>query len=236
VTYIHQKPLALVTGASRGIGASIAKGLARKGIHVIILARTIGALEEIDDEITGDGGSCTIVAMDLLDYPAIDRLGASIFERWGKLDILIGNAAILGQLSPIHHYDPKIWDEVIGINLTANYRLIRSLDPLLRLSKNGRVIFISSNISDGSHPYWGAYAASKAALETIAKVYSAETERLDLKINILDPGKTRTSLRAGAFPGEDPSKNKSSDEVMHFVLKILSDDFIGNGYVLNYQE
>ena len=236
MTYLDKKPLALVTGASRGIGASIAKGLAKKGIHVIILARTIGALEEINDEITGDGGSCTIVAMDLLDYPAIDRLGASIFERWGKLDILIGNAAILGQLSPIHHYDPKIWDEVMGINLTANYRLIRSLDPLLRLSKSGRVIFISSNISDGSHPYWGAYAASKAALETIAKVYSAETEQLDLKINILDPGKTRTNLRAGAFPGEDPSKNKSSDEVMHFVLKILSDDYIDNEYILNYQE
>ena len=130
-----QKQIALVTGASRGIGASIAKELANAGAHVILLSRSMGSLEEIDDVINKNGGSSTIVAMDLLDYPAIDRLGASIFERWGKLDILIGNAAILGQLAPIHHYDPNIWDEVIGINLTANYRLLRSLDPLLRISE-----------------------------------------------------------------------------------------------------
>ena len=140
-----QKKLALVTGASRGIGAGIAKELANAGTHVILLARTLGSLEEVDDEINKNGGSSTIVAMDLLDYSAIDRLGASIFERWGKLDILIGNAAVLGQLTPIHHYDPNIWDEVIGVNLTANYRLLRSLDPLLRISEEGRIIFLSSD-------------------------------------------------------------------------------------------
>ena len=230
-----QKKLALVTGASRGIGASIAKKLANTGAHVILLARNIGSLEEIDEEINKNGGSSTIVAMDLLDYPAIDRLGARIFERWGKLDILIGNAAVLGQLTPIHHYDPNIWDDVMGINLTANYRLLRSLDPLLRISQNGRIIFLSCDISGGLYPYWGAYAISKSALETMVKTYAKETERLALKINIVDPGPTSTNLRAGAFPGEDQRKIKGPDRVAKFVCKIIFDKEIEHGAILKYQ-
>ena len=216
-----QKKLALVTGASRGIGAGIAKELANAGTHVILLARTIGSLEEIDDEIKKNGGSSTIVAMDLLDYSAIDRLGASIFERWGKLDILIGNAAVLGQLTPIHHYDPTIWDEVIGVNLTANYRLLRSLDPLLRISEKGRIIFLSSDVSDGLHPYWGAYAVSKSALETMVSTYAKETERLALQINIVDPGPTGTKLRAGAFPGENQRQIQTPEIAAQFICEVI---------------
>ena len=227
-----KKKLALVTGASRGIGASIARELASAGTHVILLGRNMGSLEEIDDEINKNGGSSTIVAMDLLDYPAIDRLGASIFERWGKLDILIGNAAILGQLAPIHHYDPNIWEEVIGVNLTANYRLLRSLDPLLRLSENGRIIFLSSDISDGLHPYWGAYAISKSALETMVFTYAKETERLALKINIVDPGPTATNLRAGAFPGEDSGKIKRPETAAKFIYEVIFDNKINDGAIL----
>jgi NAD(P)-dependent dehydrogenase (short-subunit alcohol dehydrogenase family) len=233
VTDINEKKLALITGASRGIGASVAKGLAKKGIHVIILARTLGALEEVDDEIRNSGGSSTIVAMDLLDYPAIDRLGASIFERWGKLDILIGNAAILGQLSPIHQYDPKIWEEVIAINLTANQRLLRSLDPLLRKSEQGRIVFVSSsNIADGSHPYWGAYAVSKSALETMVKIYAKETKQLKLKVNIIDPGKTGTALRAAAFPGEDQNKIKKPEILVPHFVTLISENCSSHGEII----
>jgi NAD(P)-dependent dehydrogenase (short-subunit alcohol dehydrogenase family) len=236
VTDINEKKLALITGASRGIGASVAKGLAKKGIHVIILARTLGALEEIDDEIRNFGGSATIVAMDLLDYPAIDRLGANIFERWGKLDILIGNAAILGQLSPIHQYDPKTWDEVIGINLTANQRLLRSLDPLLRQSEHGRIVFVSSsNIADGSHPYWGAYAVSKSALETMIKIYARETRQLKLKINMIDPGKTSTALRVAAFPGENQNKIKKPEILVEHFVALTSENCTSHGAIIKLE-
>jgi NAD(P)-dependent dehydrogenase (short-subunit alcohol dehydrogenase family) len=236
VTDINKKKIALVTGASRGIGASVAKGLAKKGVHVIILARTLGALEEVDDEIQSSGGSATIVAMDLLDYPAIDRLGANIYERWGKLDILIGNAAILGQLSPIHQYDPKIWDEVIAVNLTANQRLLRSLDPLLRQSKHGRIVFVSSSdIAGGSHPYWGAYAVSKSALETMIKIYATETKKLKLKINIIDPGKTGTALRAAAFPGENKNKNKAPEILVPYFVNLTSEKCTSHGAIIKLE-
>ena len=236
MTDINKKKLALVTGASRGIGASVAKGLAKNGIHVIILARTLGALEEVDDEIRNSGGSSTIVTMDLLDYPAIDRLGASIYERWGKLDILVGNAAILGQLSPIHQYDPKIWDDVIAVNLTANHRLLRSLDPLLRQSDQGRIVFVSSSdIADGSHPYWGAYAVSKAALETMVKIYSTETKQLKLKINMIDPGKTSTALRAAAFPGEDQDKIKRPETLVPHFVTLTSENCTSHGAIIKLE-
>ena len=170
--------VALITGASRGIGAEIAKGLAANGVHVILIARTIGALEELDDEITIAGGSSTLVPLDLLDFPAIDRLGATIFERWRKLDILISNAAMLGKLTPLHHYDPSTWDNVINLNLVANQRLIRSFDPLLRQSRNGRAIFLSATVARVVTPYWGAYATSKSGLEMMIQIYAKETEKL----------------------------------------------------------
>tara|TARA_B100001123_G_scaffold441301_1_gene582195 strand:+ start:215 stop:919 length:705 start_codon:yes stop_codon:yes gene_type:complete len=229
-----EKKLAVITGASRGIGAALAKGLADNGIHVVLVARTVGALEELDDYINRSGGSATLVPMDLLDFPAIERLGASIYERWGKLDILIANAAILGQLSPIHHYDPNIWDDVLATNLTANQRLLRSLDPLLRRSEAGRIVFVSSNISSLAYPYWGAYAASKSGLETMAKTYAKEIQKTNIKVNIVDPGITRTKLRSTAFPGEDIHDLKSPDTLIPIFLKLCSTECDHQGELITF--
>ena len=228
--------VALITGASRGIGAAIAKGLASNGIHVILIARTIGALEELDDAITLSGGSSTLVPLDLLDFPAIERLGATIFERWGKLDILISNAAMLGKLTPLHHYDPSTWDNVINLNLVANQRLIRSFDPLLRQSTHGRAIFLSATVARVATPYWGAYAASKSGLEMMIKVYAKETEKTNLKVNIVDPGITKTSLRASAFPGEDASKLKSPERLVPLFLNLCSAENQAHGQLIKYDK
>ena len=228
--------VALITGASRGIGAAIARGLAANGIHVILIARTIGALEEIDDEITISGGSSTLVPLDLLDFPAIERLGATIFERLGKMDILISNAAMLGKLTPLHHYDPSTWDNVINLNLIANQRLIRSFDPLLRQSSHGRAIFLSATVARVATPYWGAYATSKSGLEMMIQVYAKETEKTNLKVNIVDPGITKTSLRASAFPGEDPSKLKSPKSLVPLFLKLCSAENQAHGQLIKYDE
>ena len=228
--------VALITGASRGIGAEIARGLAANGVHVILIARTIGALEELDDEITLSGGSSTLVPLDLLDFPAIERLGATIFERWGKLDILISNAAMLGKLTPLHHYDPSTWDNVINLNLVANQRLIRSFDPLLRQSSHGRAIFLSATVARIATPYWGAYATSKSGLEMMIQVYAKETEKTNLKVNIVDPGITKTNLRASAFPGEDPSKLKSPKRLVPLFLKLCSAENQAHGQLIKYDE
>ncbi len=224
--------VALITGASRGIGAALAKGFAAEGVHVIITARTIGGLEEIDDSIRANGGSATLVAMDLRDYPAIDRLGANIFERWGYLDILIANSGMLGQIAPIHQYDAETWDDVIKVNLTANFRLIRSMDPLLRLSDAGRLIFVSSPEAQMHKPYWGAYGVSKAGMEAMVRSYAAETQRTNLKINLVNPGITRTNLRAMAFPGEDPTKLKPPEVLVPLFLKLASPNCARHGELI----
>jgi NAD(P)-dependent dehydrogenase (short-subunit alcohol dehydrogenase family) len=210
--------VALITGASRGIGAAVAKRFAAEGAHVVLVARTVGGLEEVDDAIDALGGSATLVPLDLKDWDAIDRLGAALYERYRRLDILVGNAAQLGVLSPTGHIDPPVWDEVIAINLTANWRLIRSTDPLLRASDAGRAIFVTSGIASGVFPYWGAYAASKAALEAMVRNYAGETAKTKVRVNLLDPGIVRTALRAEAFPGENPVELRHPDEVApHFV-------------------
>lgn len=196
--------IALVTGASRGIGKAVALEFAREGAHVVALARTAGGLEELDDAIQAAGGTATLVPADLKDGPAIDRLGASLFERYKKLDILVANAAILGTLSPLGHFDPKVWDDVIAVNLSAQWRLIRSLDPLLRQSEAGRAVFLTSGVGQKAVPYWGAYAVSKAGLEMLARIYAAETEKTTVKVNLFNPGPTRTRMRAQAMPGENP--------------------------------
>lgn len=197
--------VALVTGASRGLGAAVAERLAAEGAHVVLTARTVGGLEEVDDAIRGGGGGATLAPLDLTDHEGIDRLGAAIYERFGRLDILVGNAAMLGTISPTGHIDPKIWERVLSVNLTANWRLIRIFDPLLRRSEAGRAIFVTCAPARGAAPYWGAYAASKAALETLIRNYAGEVTKTALRVNLIDPGPLRTKLRAAAFPLEDPA-------------------------------
>ncbi len=197
--------IALVTGASRGIGAAVARRFAAEGAQLVLVARTVGGLEEVDDEIRAAGGkAATLVPLDLRDFEQIDRLGASLYERHGRLDTLVGNAAILGVLSPTGHIAPKTWQETLDVNLTANWRLIRSLDPLLRQSKAGRAVFVTSGVASGAFAYWAPYAVSKAGLEMLVKTYAAEVVKTALKVNLVDPGGLRTRLRAEAFPGEDP--------------------------------
>jgi NAD(P)-dependent dehydrogenase (short-subunit alcohol dehydrogenase family) len=199
-----QGRIALVTGASRGLGAAAALAYAKEGAHCVLVARTVGGLEALDDRIKAVGGSATLVPLDVTDGPGIDRLGAALYERFGKLDILLGNAALLGQLSPIGHIEPDIFERVMAVNVTANWRLIRSLDPLLRRSDSGRAIFVTSGISRRIVPYWSAYAASKAALDMMVGVYAAECAHTPVKVNLYNPGPTRTKMRKEAFPGEDP--------------------------------
>ncbi len=196
--------ISLITGASRGIGAAVARRFAAEGSHVILVARTVGGLEEADDAIRTGGGIATLMPMDLTEFEKIDRMGAAVAERCGRLDVLVGNAGILGTLSPMGHIEPQAWDQVIAVNLTANWRLIRSLDPLLRASGSGRAIFVTSGAADGVHPYWGAYAVSKAALEAMVRTWAGEVTKTSLKVNLVDPGALRPRMRAEAYPGEDP--------------------------------
>ena len=199
-----QGRIALVTGASRGLGAAAALAYATEGAHCVLVARTVGGLEAVDDQIKAVGGSATLVPLDVTDGPGIDRLGAALYERFGKLDVLLGNAGLLGELSPIGHIDPVIFERVLAVNVTANWRLIRSLDPLLRRSDAGRAIFVTSGVSRRIVPYWSAYAASKAALDMMVGVYAAESAHTSVKVNLYNPGPMRTRMRKEAFPGEDP--------------------------------
>jgi NAD(P)-dependent dehydrogenase (short-subunit alcohol dehydrogenase family) len=221
--------VALITGASRGIGRAVARAFAREGAHVIAVARTVGGLEELDDDIQALGGGATLVPLDLQDGPGIDRLGGAVFERWKRLDVLIGNAGMLGSLTPLAHIDPKEWDEVIAINLTANWRLIRSLDPLLRQSEAGRAIFVTSGVARHPKAYWSAYAVSKAALEAMVRIYAAELAMTKARANLINPGATRTAMRAKAMPGEDPHTLPPPDALVDAFLKLASADFTENG-------
>lgn len=198
--------LALITGASRGLGAATALAYAREGAHVVLVARTVGGLEAVDDKIKAVGGSATLVPLDVTDGPGIDRLGAALHERFGRLDVLVGNAGVLGTLSPVGHFEPKVFEEVMAVNVTANWRLIRSMDPLLRRSDAGRAIFVTSGASRKVLPYWGAYAASKAALDMLVAVYAAEVAHTAVRVNLFNPGPTRTGMRRQAFPGENEAQ------------------------------
>ncbi|MBK8174028.1 MAG: SDR family NAD(P)-dependent oxidoreductase [Rhodospirillales bacterium] len=203
--------VALITGATRGIGRAVAVRFAREGADLILVGRTQGALEEVDDEVRGLGAHASLVPADLRDPTVIDRLGAAIFERWARLDILIGNAGVLGTLTPVAHIDPKIWDEVLAINLTANWRLIRSVDPLLRASAAGRAVFVTSGVASG-RAYWGGYAVAKAGLEALARTYAQEVAKTAVRVNLLNPGGTRTRMRAAAYPLENPASLKPADD------------------------
>ena len=229
--------VALVTGATRGIGRAIALGLAREGAHVIAVGRTQGALEELDDEILAmTGERATLVPLDIADGDGVDRLGAAIFERWGRLDVLIAAAGVLGVTTPVPHMDPQVWDKVMAVNLTANYRLIRSLDPLLRKAEAGRVVFLTSGAARRPRAFWGAYAASKAALEALAAVYADEVEHTPLRVAVVNPGPMRTRMRAAAFPGEDPQSLPAPDEITPMILELLGPGSDPKPQVLNFAD
>jgi NAD(P)-dependent dehydrogenase (short-subunit alcohol dehydrogenase family) len=221
--------IALVTGASRGIGYFLAKHLAAAGAHVIAVARTQGGLEELDDEIRAGGGEATLVPLDLTDMAGIDRLGGAIHQRWGKLDILAANAAILGVIAPIGHVEAKVFERVMQVNVTATWRLIRSVDPLLRLSDAGRAILMSSSVAHSCKPFWAPYSASKAAVEALGRTWANETKNATLRVTLVDPGATRTAMRAQAVPGEDPASLPHPSEIAEKLLPLLSPAFTETG-------
>jgi NAD(P)-dependent dehydrogenase (short-subunit alcohol dehydrogenase family) len=228
--------IALVTGASRGIGRALALAMAGEGAHVVAVARTTGALEELDDDIKSAGGSASLVPMDLRKPDGIDQLGGVVFERWKRLDILVGNAGVLGRLSPLGHIEPKTWDEVMAVNVTANWRLIRSFDPLLRQSEAGRAVFVTSGAARTIYAYWGPYAVSKAALETLAKTYAAETVKTAIKVNLLNPGPIRTRMRAQAMPGEDPNSLPPPEAVAEAFLPLVLPSQKESGLIYDFDQ
>ena len=233
----HSPRIALVTGASRGIGRALALALAREGAHVVALARTQGALEELDDEIRALAGEATLVPCDVTDFDALDRLGAALFERYGRLDVLIGNAGLLGPISPLAHVSPAEFAATLAVNLTANWRLIRSLDPLLRASPSGRALFITSGAASRRpmKPYWGPYALSKAALEALARTYAAETQNVsNVKVMLANPGPLRTAMRAKAMPGEDPSTLKAPAEFAAKAVRLVSPEWRETGKLYDF--
>jgi NAD(P)-dependent dehydrogenase (short-subunit alcohol dehydrogenase family) len=227
--------IALVTGASRGIGHATALALARAGAHVVAVARTVGGLEELDDAIRPGGGAATLVPLDLKDHDGIARLGAALNDRYGRLDILIGNAGVLGPLSPLGHVEPKAWDDVLAVNVTANWHLIRSMDPLLRLSPAGRAVFLTSGVGSTPRAYWGPYAVSKAAVEAMARTYAAETVSTNVRVNLFSPGPTRTRMRAAAMPGEDPMSVKTAEPVAEKILDLCVPEFQETGKIYDYR-
>jgi NAD(P)-dependent dehydrogenase (short-subunit alcohol dehydrogenase family) len=228
--------IAIVTGASRGIGRAAALALAEAGAHVVALARTQGALEELDDDIRARGSSATLVPVDLQDLDALDRLGAAIHERWGKLDVLLGNAGILGELAPITHVDQPLWDAVMRINVTANYRLIRSLDPLLRASDAGRAVFVSSGAAHKCMAYWGPYSISKAALDALVRTYAAETVTTPVRAMLVNPGPLRTDMRRAAMPGEDPMSLKTPEDLAPHILQLCLPSWAETGKLYDFPQ
>jgi NAD(P)-dependent dehydrogenase (short-subunit alcohol dehydrogenase family) len=224
--------IALITGASRGIGRAVAEIFAREGAHVLLLARVRKALEEVDDRIRAAGGTATLIPLNLKNGTTIDALGPNLYERFGRLDVLVGNAAILGQLSPLTHVSSEHWDKSFAINVTANWRLIRTLDPLLRRSDAGRVIFVTSGVARIGRAYWAPYSVTKAALEALAKTYASETSDSAIKVNVIDPGATATRMRAEAYPGEDQSKLPTPEQVAEAFVPLAMPDFTETGQIV----
>jgi NAD(P)-dependent dehydrogenase (short-subunit alcohol dehydrogenase family) len=235
--------IALVTGASRGVGRALALALADAGVHIVALARTQGALEALDDEIRalrpGIDNPATLVPCDLTDFAAIDRLGEALYRRWGRLDILVGNAGMLGPLSPLHHVEPKQWEAVFAVNVSANWRLIRSLDPLLRASSAGRAVFVTSGAASNAElrAYWGPYAASKAALDALVRTYAAETLNTSaIKVMLANPGPLRTRMRATAMPGEDPLSLRTPEEFAPKLAALCAPEWRETGKLYDFPQ
>jgi NAD(P)-dependent dehydrogenase (short-subunit alcohol dehydrogenase family) len=224
--------IALITGASRGIGRAVALAFAREGAHALLLARNRKALEQVDDRVRATGGRATLIPLDLADGKAIDALGPSLYERFGKLDILVGNAAILGRLSPLTHIPAEHWERSFAVNVTANWRLIRTLDPLLRRSDAGRVIFVTSGVARSARAYWAPYSVTKAALEALAKTYANETSDGPIKVNIIDPGATATLMRAEAYPGEDQATLRTPEQVAERFIPLAMADRTETGQIV----
>lgn len=221
--------IALVTGASRGIGRAVALGFAKAGAHVVAVARTTGALEELDDEIKAVGGVATLVPLDLSKGDKIDALGPSLYQRFERLDILVGNAGVLGPVSPLNHISVEQWAMTLNVNVSANWRLIRTLDPLLRMSDAGRAIFVTSGTVSKARAYRGPYTVSKAALDALVRTYAAEAANSSVRVNLLSPGPVRTKMRETLYPGEDPNTLPDPDVLVPTFLKMASPDFTANG-------
>jgi NAD(P)-dependent dehydrogenase (short-subunit alcohol dehydrogenase family) len=234
------KPLsdrvALITGASRGIGAALALVLAEAGAHVVAVARTVGGLEELDDKIKAAGGSATLVPLDVKDSDGIARLALALNERYQRLDVLVGNAGILGPLSPLSHIEPKDWDNLLAVNITANWQLIRCMDALLRRSTAGRAVFLTSGVAHMGRAYWGPYAASKAALEVLVRTYAAECATTPVRVNLYAPGPTRTRMYTGAFPGIDRLTLPTPEEVAKAIVPLCLAECTENGKIYNFRE
>jgi NAD(P)-dependent dehydrogenase (short-subunit alcohol dehydrogenase family) len=224
--------IALITGGSRGIGAAVAERFAREGAHLVLAARTVGGLEEVDDVVRAAGGTATLVPLDLRDFIKIDALAASLFDRYGRLDILVGNAAEFGVFSPLGHIEPTTWTEVVNLNLTSNWRLIRAMDPLLRAAPAGRAIFVTSEVARIISPYWGPYAVSKAGLEMLVKIYAGEISKTRVRANLIDPGVVRTRLRARAFPGENSMLLPPPESVAEAFLALALPTCTRNGELI----
>jgi NAD(P)-dependent dehydrogenase (short-subunit alcohol dehydrogenase family) len=227
--------IALVTGASRGIGYATAIALAKAGAHIVAAARTQGGLEELDDEIRKVGGSATLVPLNLTDSEGIARLGAALHERHGKLDILVGNAGVAGPSSPLGHIEVKPWTDVMAINVTANFQLIRCMEPLLRQSDAGRAVFVTSAASNKALAYLGPYSASKAALEALARVWAHETATTSIRVNLFSPGPIRTRMRAAVFPGEDPMTLDTPEQVAEFIVPMCAPSWTETGKFYDYE-
>jgi NAD(P)-dependent dehydrogenase (short-subunit alcohol dehydrogenase family) len=236
----NPKPLAdriaLVTGASRGIGAALALHLAEAGAHIVAVARTVGALEELDDKIRAAGSTATLVPLDVKDSDGIARLALALNERYQRLDVLIGNAGILGPLSPLGHVQPKDWDNILAVNVTANWQLIRCMDPLLRAAPAGRAVFITSGLSWMARAYTGAYAASKAALDALARVYAAECASTNVRVNLFAPGPTRTRMYMSGWPGIDPATLPAPEEVAKAIVPLCLRDCTENGRLYSFRD
>ena len=228
--------IALVTGASRGIGRAVALAYAREGAHVIAMARSAGGLEELDDEINGIGGAATLLRLNLRDADKIDALGPTILDRFDRLDIVVGNAGVLGPLSPLGHISEKDWNEVLDVNLNANWRLIRTLDPLLRKSDAGRAIFVTSGSAQICRAYWGPYSVSKAALEALVKTYADELNDTHVRVNLINPGPVATALRAKAMPGEDPATLSKPEELTETFVQLALPECSDHGKVINFSD